>query len=488
MTLRSEKVAVGEAGPIDEGAQKLRPFRGGVLVVTSTALRRGETAITADILQTKLAIVGMVVILEILRLLGLDASIPRPRGRSRWFPASATPDSNRLVATRALRGLADGAVSVLLPSYLSALGLGATQIGVIVFGTLFGSALVTLWAGLAGQRIGRRRLLLCACGLMMATGLGFIYVRSFWPLFAVALVGTLNPSSGDVSVFLPLEQAALAETVVTRELTGIFAIYNVAGALAGALGALASGLPLFLASRFGWNMIAAQRSGFFAYSAIAVIAAIVYHSLSGAVEVDASPVHIAPLAKSRGIVLRLASLFSLDAFGGGFAIQSLLALWLFRRFNMSVQAAGVFFFAAGLLGSLSQFVSSALAVRIGRIRTMVYTHVPSNAFLILAAMMPSAKLTILFLLLRSSLSQMDVPARQSYVMAVVPTEERAAAASVTNVPRSLAAALAPVPAGMMLDASSLGWPLICAGALKILYDFLLLLQFRSVRPADELYD
>jgi MFS family permease len=377
---------------------------------------------------------------------------------------------------------------VLLPSYLSALGLGATQIGIIVFGTLFGSALVTLWAGLAGQRIGRRRLLLGACGLMMATGLGFIYATSFWPLFAVAFVGTLNPSSGDVSVFLPLERAALAETVTTRELTGIFAIYNVAGALAGALGALASGLPSLLASRFGWNMIAAQRSRFVAYSAIALSAAIVYRSLSGAVEADASPVHIAPLAKSRGIVVRLATLFSLDAFGGGFVIQSLLALWLFRRFNLSVQAAGVFFFAAGLLGSLSQFVSVVLASRIGRIRTMVYTHVPSNAFLILAAMMPSAKLTIVFLLLRSSLSQMDVPARQSYVMAVVPPEERAAAAGVTNVPRSLAAALAPVPAGMILDASSFGWPLICAGALKVLYDFLLLLQFRSVKPAGELYD
>jgi predicted MFS family arabinose efflux permease len=188
------------------------------------------------------------------------------------------------------------------------------------------------------------------------------------------------------------------------------------------------------------------------------------------------------------IVVHLATLFSLDAFGGGFVIQSLLALWLFRRFNMSIRAAGVFFFAAGLLGSLSQFVSVALAARIGRIRTMVYTHVPSNAFLILAAMMPSAKLTLVFLLLRSSLSQMDVPVRQAYVMAVVPPEERAAAASVTNVPRSLAAALAPIPAGMMLDASSSGWPLICAGALKVLYDFFLLLQFRSVKPADELYD
>jgi hypothetical protein len=270
-------------------------------------------------------------------------------------------------------------------------------------------------------------------------------------LFAVAFVGTLNPSAGDVSVFLPVEQAALAETVATRDLTGIFAIYNVAGAFAGALGALASGLPYLLASLFGWNMIAAQRSGFVAYSAIALIAAIVYRSLSDDVEVVAGSVHSAPLAKSRGIVVRLATLFSIDAFGGGFVIQSLLALWLFRRFNMSVQAAGTFFFAADLLGSISQFVSIVLAARIGRIRTMVYTHMPSNAFLILAAMMPSAKLAVVFLLLRSSLSQMDVPARQSYVMAVVPPEGRAATASVTNVPRSLAAALAPVPAGMMLD-------------------------------------
>lgn len=411
------------------------------------------------------------------------ASTSRSSIRS-WFPVSATADSKRLVATRALRGLADGAVSVLLPSYLSALGLGATQIGIIVFGTLLGSALITLWAGFVAHRVGERRLLVGASCLMLATGLGFTYVRSFWPLFLVAFFGTLNPSAGDVSLFLPLEQAALAQSVTVRELTGIFAIYNVAGALAGALGALASGLPTLLASRLRWNMVTAQRSGFVAYSAIAVIAALVYRSLSPAVAVE--PIHLAPLTKSRRIVVRLAMLFSLDAFGGGFVIQSLLALWFFRRFNMSLQAVAVFFFAAGLLGSLSQLVSSALAARIGRIRTMVYTHMPSNVFLILAALMPNATLTIVFLLLRLSLSQMDVPARQSYVMAMVPPEERAAAAGVTNVPRSLATALAPIAAGMMLDASSFGWPLICAGSLKALYDILLLLRFRSVIPADEL--
>ncbi len=380
----------------------------------------------------------------------------------------------------------DGAVSISLPAYLTLLGLGATQIGIILFATLFGSALASLGAGFVAHRLGRRRLLLGSCALMLATGIGFTYVRSFWPLAVVAFVGTLNPSSGDVSLFLPLEQAALFETVTTTDLTRLFAIYNVAGALAGAFGALLSGLPTLIASKFGSNVVGAQRFWFFLYAAIAVIVAVIYRSLSNAIEVAPSPLHIGPLTQSRAVVLRLAALFSLDAFSGGFVIQSLLALWLFRRFNMSVEAVGIFFFAAGLLGSLSQFASSALVARIGRIKTMVYTHLPSNAFLLLAGLMGNVNLAIAFLLLRLSLSQMDIPARQSYVMALVPPEERAMAASVTNVPRSLATALAPIPAGMMLDASTFGWPLICAAMLKSTYDVLLLIQFGSVKPADEL--
>ncbi len=399
--------------------------------------------------------------------------------------ATATGDSKRLIATRALRGMADGAVSVLLPSYLGAIGLSPAQIGMIVFSTLLGSALETLGAGFVTGRIGKRRMFIGASILMFATGLGFTFARSFWLLFIVAFVGTMNPSAGDVSLFLPLEQAALAQTVATREMTGIFAIYNVSGAVGGALGALASGLPGLIASRLRWNMIAAQRSGFVAYSVLAAIAGIIYYSLSSAIEAAPAASKVVPLAKSRATVMRLAALFSIDAFGGGFALQSLLALWLFRRFNMSVQTAGLFFFVAGLLGSFSQFISSRLADRFGRINTMVFTHIPSSAFLILAALMPNAKLAIFFLLLRASMSSMDIPARQSYVMAVVPPEERAAAASVTNVPRSLASALAPIPAGMMLEVTSFGWPLICAGGLKIAYDLLLLRQFRALRPDDE---
>jgi len=403
-----------------------------------------------------------------------------------WLPPSASADSKRLLLTRALRGFADGAVSVLLPGYLSALGFSSFQIAAIIFATLTGSAALTLWIGFAANRIGRRHVLLAACVLMFATGLGFTLVTAFWPLFVVAFVGTLNPSAGDVSLFLPVEQSALAETVKTRDLTAIFSRYNVAGAFAGALGALASGLPALLTGRFNLDRAATLRLGFVAYSLIAIAAALVYRTLTLAVETAPPAQAAAPLAKARRIVLHLSALFSLDSFGGGFVVQSLLALWLFRRFNMSIAAAGSFFFVAGLLGAASQLASSWFAGRIGRINTMVFTHVPANLFMVIAALMPNLHLTLLFLLLRFALSSMDVPARQSFVMAVVPPEERAAAASVTNVPRSLATALAPLPSGALLDYSTFGWPLVCAGLLKITYDVLLLAQFRAVRPADEM--
>jgi MFS family permease len=402
-----------------------------------------------------------------------------------WYPRGTSADGKRLLATRALRGLADGAVSVLLPSYLTAIGFSSMRVGAIVFGTLLGSAALTLWVGLAAHRVGRRRVMLAACALMFATGIGFASVTAFWPLFIIAVVGTLNPSAGDVSLFLPVEQAALAETVAASDLTAIFSRYNVGGALTGALGALASGLPATIAARMRWNAVAAERWGFIAYAAIALIAATIYWSLTPAVEAEPIPLGTATLAQSRAIVIRLAALFSLDAFGGGLAIQSLLALWLFRRFHLSVQAAGTFFFVTGLLGAFSQLASSWFVARIGRIRTMAYTHIPANLCLMIAGLMPTAPLALTFLVLRASMSSMDVPARQSYVMAVVPPEERAAAAGVTNVPRSLASAFAPLPAGALLDYSLFGWPLILGGACKLIYDALLLIQFRSVRPADE---
>jgi MFS family permease len=394
-------------------------------------------------------------------------------------------DAHKLILTRAIRGLADGVVSVALAAYLTDLGLGPFEVGALVTGTLLGSAAVTLAVGLLGYRLSRRRILLGATALMAVTGLGFAGLTTFWPLMVVAVAGTLNPSSGDVSLFLPTEQAALAHTAVGPARTLTFAWYNLAGTLAGAVGALMSGVPAILASQRNISRLTAERGVFVLYALCAVVSALVYQSLSPAVEIHPAKQPRHPLAESRGVVLRLAALFSLDSFGGGFVVQSLLVLWLFRRFHLDERTTAGVFFVAGTLSAFSQILSPRVAARIGLIRTMVYTHLPANIFLILAGLMPTAPLSIACLLLRMAVSQMDVPARQAFVMAVVPPEERTAASTVTNVPRSLAAGLAPLIAGALLAKSTFGWPLIIGGALKAVYDLLLLLLFRSVKTRED---
>ncbi len=391
-------------------------------------------------------------------------------------------DSRRLIAARGLRGFADGAVSVVLPTYLLGLGLTAFDVGAVTTTTLFGSALVTLAAGLFGSRFAPRQILLASSALLALTGFGFAGLTALVPLLVVSLIGTLNPSGGDVSVFLPTEQALLGREGDVRARTTTFASYNVTGNLLAAAGSLAAGLPELAASRFGVELGSAMRATFVAYALFALPLAALYLGLGPEASRRAGATRAAPLARSRGIVLRLTALFSLDSFGGGFAVQSMLALWLHQRFGLSLAELGTFFFAASLFSALSQFVSARLAARIGLVETMVFTHLPANALLVATVFMPSAPLALGCLLARAALSQMDVPARQSYVMAVVPPEERAAAASVTNVPRSLASALAPLLAGVMLEHGSFGWPLVCAGLLKIVYDFLLLWQFRRVTP------
>ncbi|GMU40189.1 MAG: hypothetical protein AMXMBFR23_10550 [Chloroflexota bacterium] len=399
------------------------------------------------------------------------------------LPTSATPDAGRLLAARSLRGLVDGFVSVMLAAYLVDAGFTPLEISALITGTLLGSALLTLAIGLAGYRVARRRLLLWSCVLMAATGLGFASITEFWPLMVIAVVGTLNPSSGDVSVFLPIEQALVSESVAPRDRTALFARYNLGGLFAGAIGSLGAGLPVFVGGMVGASRVDAQRLAFLLYAAAPLALAWLYLGLRAGVE-EAAGGRAAPLRKSRAVVLRLSALFSLDSFGGGFVVQSLLALWLFHRFDLSVEVAGAVFFVAGLLSALSQLAAPWVAARIGLVNTMVFTHLPANAFLMLAAFMPTAPLAVACLLLRMPFSSMDVPARQSYTMAIVPPEERAAAASVTNVPRSLASALAPLLAGAMLEASTFGWPLLVGGALKATYDILLWFQFRSLRPED----
>jgi MFS family permease len=399
------------------------------------------------------------------------------------LPATATPDAARLVAARALRGFADGFVSVYLAAYLGTLGMSAVQVGAIVTATLLGSAALTLAVGLVAHRLSPRRVLLASAGLMLATGVGFAAFGDFWPLLLIGFAGTLNPSSGDVSVFLPTEQSVLSSEVGASERTALFARYSLGGTLLGAFGALLSGAPEMIAQWFAWDLLDAFRAGFVLYGAIAVLIAVLYRGMQHGRTTTATSRH-APLTRSRAIVFRLTALFSLDSFGGGFAVDSLLALWLFLRFDLSLQVAGTVFFGARLLSAFSQLVSPWLAARIGLIETMVFTHIPANVFLMLAAFMPNATLAVTCLLLRMALSQMDVPARQSYVMAVVPAEERAAAASVTNVPRSLATALAPLLAGALLQLSTFGWPLVVGGVLKLAYDVTLLIQFRHVRPPE----
>jgi MFS family permease len=415
-----------------------------------------------------------------------DSAMTRLLRLSRWplLPSEATPDAGVLLRARAVRAFGDGFVSVLLPLHLTTLGFSGFQIGAVATATLLGSAALTLVVGLVAYRLGRQLLLLRASLLMIATGLGFAFVHDFWPLMVVAFVGTLNPSSGDVSVFLPTEQALLPQTVTDRQRTALFARYSLVGSLVAAAGALTAGLPELVAEKTGLNLTHALDGMFLLYALLGLVALLLYRGLSPAIEPEATTAR-APLTTSKGIVYKLAALFSLDSFGSGFVVQSLLALWLFQRFNLSVATAGVIFFWTGVLSAFSALAAVRIASRIGLLNTAVFTHLPANLFLVLTPFMPNVQLAVGFLLLRSALSQMDVPVRNSYVMAVVSPAERPAAASVTAVPKSLAAALSPLLSGWLLTLSAFGWPLVIGGALKGVYDVLFLLMFKTVRPPEE---
>jgi MFS family permease len=384
-----------------------------------------------------------------------------------------------LLATRGLRAFADGFVAVLLPAYLLALGLGQLEVGLVSTSTLLGSAFATLAVGRWSHRHSIRRLLAAAAILMSATGLAFAGLSSLWPLLLVAFVGTLNPSSGDVSVFLPLEHTALAAAAPAQARTAVFARYSFAGSMFGALGALAAAVPEWLAAH-GWSLLDALRLMFLAYAFIGVALWLLYLRMPQPA-VEKQPAHAA-LGPSRAIVWRLAGLFSVDSFAGGLVVNSLLALWLFQRFGMSLTAAGAFFFWTGLFAALSQLAAPLLARRIGLINTMVFTHIPANLCLIAAAFAPSLHGALALLLLRSALSQMDVPARSAYVMAVVTPPERPAAASFTLVPRSLASSLSPSLTGAMFAAGAMVAPLVICGVMKIAYDLALFAAFRRLEP------
>jgi MFS family permease len=387
-----------------------------------------------------------------------------------------------LYAARAVRGFGDGFAVLILPAYLTTIGYDPVGVGIIATTSLFGTAAMTLAVGFIAPGFDLRSLMIGGACLMGATGLAFPNVEHIALIALVAFIGTVNPATGDLGVLVPLEHAMLARDVRDRERTRTFARYSLIGALSMAAGALAASLPDF-AVPAGIGKLAALRLMFYAYAGLGVLSAILYGRLPHAQVSEASS--SAPLGPSRGVVYRLAALFSVDAFAGGFVVQSLLALWLFERFDLSLSAAAVFFFWASTLSAFSYPVAAWLSRRIGLVNTMVFTHIPSSMFLVVAAFSPNLYLALALLLLRAALSQMDVPTRTSYVMAVVTPPERAAAASVTAVPRSLAAAASPALSGVLLTTGFPGLPLVICGVLKIAYDLALLLSFRHVKPPEE---
>ena len=395
----------------------------------------------------------------------------------------APSDMFYLYSARAARGFGDGFAALILPAYLSALGFGPVQIGIVAAAALLGSAVLTLAIGLIAPRYDLRTLLLACAGLMIATGIAFPASQHFVFIALVAFIGTINPTTGDIGVHVPLEQAAVARSVPDRERTRTFARYSLIGALSIAAGALTAAAPDALAS-LGMEKIIALKLMFYVYAALGLLAAVLYAFLPHATSKHtASPPRA--LGESRATVYKLAALFSLDSFAGGFTVQSLLALWLFERFDLSLTAASGFFFWSNVLSAFSYPVAARLGNRFGLVNTMVFTHIPSSICLIAAAFTSSLPVALGLLLLRSAFSQMDVPTRTSFVMAVVTPPERTAAASMTAVPRSLASSISPAISGVLLSTSFLGLPLVLCGVLKIVYDLSLLFAFRHLKPPEE---
>ena len=402
----------------------------------------------------------------------------------RPLPPGATGDAVRILVARGIRAFGDGYVALLLPIYFVDLGFSAFAIGAIVTSTLIGTALLTLWVGWIANRYSRRLLLMAAAVLMAATGAGFAAVTNFWPVLVIAFVGTMNPTSGDASVFVPLEQTVLTQTISARRRTALFARYSVIGSCASALGVLAAALPDFITAQTGWTRSTVMQLMFSLYAGLGLMALLLYRPLSSAVEMaDEAPK--APLRQSKRLVYGMAALFGMDSFGTGFLVQSLLALWLYQAFRISMTATAAILFWSGICSAISYLVAVPIAARIGLINTMVFTHLPSNILLILIPFAPNLTTAIALLLARSALSQMDVPTRTSYVMAVVAPEERPAAASITAVPKTFAWAAGSMISGYLLTLSSFGWPLLIGGVIKGVYDILLLIKFQKVRPPEE---
>lgn len=409
---------------------------------------------------------------------------------------SLTRDARLLFATRFLRLFAYGSLSVVLVFYLVGLGLSESQTGLLLTATLIGDTIVSLYLTTRADRIGRRRMLIVGAALMAVAGMIFASTGNWWLLIVAGTIGVISPSGHEVGPFLSIEQAALAHVVTDRNRTNVFAWYSLAGSIATAFGALAGGTTTRLLQQTTMTPVSTYRAVVILYAAFGLILAALFSRLSSAAEaatlgekraVQWTLGGLSGLDQSRNRVMKLSALFALDSFGGGFVVQSFAAYWFYLRFGVDPGTLGAIFFWANIFAGLSALLASRLAARIGLINTMVATHLPSNILLMLVPLMPTLALAVAVLLVRFSISQMDVPTRQSYIMAVVTPGERSAAAGITGVARTVGAAISPLLVGFMFARPRLiNLPFFLAGALKIAYDLLLYRAFVSVRAPEEI--
>jgi MFS family permease len=388
-----------------------------------------------------------------------------------------------------------GGLAVVLVLYLSELGLDAARIGLLLTLTLVGDALISLFLAIRADRFGRRKTLVTGAALLVVAALVFVLSQDFVVLLIAATIGVISPSGGEVGPFLPVEQAALSQVVPNRDRTRTLAWYQLVGAVASAVGALGAGILAQAVRDAGQGTLDSYRAVVVGYGLMGLVMVVLVRPISSAVEVSAAPSEPSiqqrfGLHRSQRVVAELSALFALDAFGGGFVVLSLVAYWFHLRWQVDPAVLGVILFGANVLAGLSGLVAARLAARFGLVATMVGTHLPSNVMLILVPLMPTMELAVALLLVRFAISQMDVPTRQSYTMAVVDPDERSAAAGWTGVARSAGAAAAPVLATPLVTAPLLmgGLPFVIAGALKIVYDLALWARFRSVRPPEEVSD
>lgn len=399
-----------------------------------------------------------------------------------------------LFLSRFTRLFAYGALSVILVFYLVSLGLSEAQVGVLLTLTLAGDMAISLLLTTRADRVGRRRMLIVGAILMACAGIAFASTKNLLFLIIAGTIGVISPSGHEVGPFLSIEQAALSHIVSARSRTEVFAWYTLAGSLATALGALCGGTAAGIVQKTWLSTSNSYRVVVLLYAALGVALAVLFTRLSSATEVDVpttsargvSARNFLGVGRSRSIVLKLSSLFALDSFGGGFVVQSFAAYWFYLRFGVAPVKLGLIFFSANVLAGISALSASRLATRIGLVRTMVVTHLPSNLLLILVPLMPNLTLAVLVLLVRFSISQMDVPTRQSYTMAVVRPEERSAAGGITGVARTAGAAISPIFAGLLFSRPALiDVPFFIAGTLKIAYDLVLYREFAAIRPPEE---